>query len=106
MVTVHADSIKVNPNLIHLNRLRRSTLFLFLTDTFIYLVVQHVGSYFPEQGSNVHPLYWKLGILTLDHQQSLKDPHFLIYICSGVTVWLSPLPHSTQPLSEMAFFSL
>ena len=25
--------------------------------------MQHVGSYFPDQGLNLHPLQWKLGVL-------------------------------------------
>ena len=27
--------------------------------------IQHVGSYFPNQGSNPSPLHWKHGVLTI-----------------------------------------
>ena len=29
-----------------------------------FLVTRHVGSWFPDQGSNPHPLQWKRGVLT------------------------------------------
>ena len=30
----------------------------------VFIAPQHVGSYFPNQGSNPHPLHWKCGFLT------------------------------------------
>ena len=35
-----------------------------------YLPTRHVGSYFPSQGSNLHPLHWKVDSYPLDHQGS------------------------------------
>ena len=39
-------------------------------------VLQHAGSYFPDQGSNLSLLHWKADSQPLDHQESLKGPHF------------------------------
>ena len=38
-------------------------------------VLQHAGSYFPDQGSNLSLLHWKADSQPLDHQESLKGPH-------------------------------
>ena len=39
---------------------------------------QHVGSQFPDQGSNPHPLQWKHEILTTDHQGSPSRLFFFL----------------------------
>ena len=38
--------------------------FFFFLSFFFCCPVQHVGSYFPYQGSNLCPLHWKRGLLT------------------------------------------
>ena len=40
-------------------------LFVYLFLIFGGHASQHVGSYFPSLGSNLHPLYWKYGILAI-----------------------------------------
>ena len=37
---------------------------------------RHMGSYFPDQGSNPCPLHWKADSSPLDHQGVPKDNHF------------------------------
>ena len=93
MVTVHADSIRINLNLIHLYSLRRSTVSLFLIDTFIYLVMQHEGSYFLEQGSNASALEaWNLNPWTTSEVSKIHI--FLSIFAVGYCMALpSPPPH-------------
>ena len=40
-------------------------LFIYLFLIFGGHASQHVGSYFPSLGSNLHPLYWKHGVLAI-----------------------------------------
>ena len=42
-------------------------LFVSLFVNFLGCSMQHVGSQFPNQGSNRHPLHWKCGVLPLNH---------------------------------------
>ena len=43
---------------------KHSTASLCALSVFLFLAAQHVGSQFSDQGSNLHPLQWKNGILT------------------------------------------
>jgi len=38
----------------------------------------HIGSYFPDQGSNLHPLHWKWGVSTLDLPGKLLKTAFVV----------------------------
>ena len=42
-----------------------------------YSTERHVGSSFPNQGSNQHPRHWEDGVLTTGHQGSPRNQDFL-----------------------------
>ena len=88
--------------------------FLFLLFLLFGHTVQHVGSQFPDQGSNLHPLHWKHGILISGPPgKSLPCPPSSctgcasdVYSSSFYTLWqLSSLfPSSLYP--PQSIFSL
>ena len=41
---------------------------------------QHMGSLFPDQGLNPHPLHWKADSLPLDHQGSPSIRFFYLHV--------------------------
>ena len=52
---------------------------LFYYSYFIQcLVMWHIGSWFPDQGSNLHPVHWKHGVLTT--RPSGNPPHLAFCI--------------------------
>ena len=59
-------------NFLKIRALEDKWSFFFHFYFFIYFGhdVGHVGSWFPDQGLNPHPLQWKCGVLTADHQES------------------------------------
>ena len=78
----------------------------------------HVRSYFPNQGSNLHPLHWKVDSQPLGHQESPRnldfeqaDKKFLKQLIPGLQLqrcwswpWQSPL--STNFISAMMALTL
>ena len=40
--------------------------------------MQHVGSYFPDQGSNPYPLHWNAESFPVDHQESLYQLYLIV----------------------------
>ena len=45
------------------------------------VALQHVGSQFPDQGSNPNPLHWKVDSQPLDHQGSPSHLIFMTTLC-------------------------
>ena len=67
---------------------------LFVLLCFCLYATWHVGSQFPNQGSNAHSLHWKLGILTI------RQPgKFCLFFYNANIISIYPtLRHRTQKL--------
>ena len=57
---------------------------------FNFLALQHVGSYFPNQGSKLHSLQWKQGVLTTGPPGKSKFFFFLM-LMPCCWIWLTEL---------------
>ena len=58
----------------------------------IFLMLRHVGSWLPNQRSNLHPLSCKAKSQPLDHQGSPLKVILNEYSFTGVPKWLYPIP--------------
>ena len=52
--------------------------------------LRHVGSEFPDQGSNLHPLHWKYGVLTTELPQNSQNQIFFFLQPYNICNFSSP----------------